>query len=395
MSATRTFICLFVTCFCSGCEDTQEPPADFTVTVTSINGEPLPGTRIEGGIDWTAFSAVTDYRGKAVLPGRARGQMGIFSLTNHLPAQYRLEPDASYLLPSTARRMVSVGQALGEVIEFKDGRLLTLEYTGRYHAYHYGVGGIIEEAALELEPSVRDIKIVGNMFWMTTHNSGVRAYSLDNPLSPSLIFSLPIDGYLGALAVSDSILAVSATCPGPIQIFSYDANHLPVLRATIRNYCVDSMEFLEHYLVLIGGWDTLPVIFDLADPQEPRLVYNGVEPEFMGGFLYRQRLVLLPRNWHERNTLLQLYVPSDPKYQVSFHADAFVKALIDDFTAVGTYYLGGVTVMTGSLASYFSTVALVADASYYEGSDPPYYKLDDTIWKLEEPAGALSPAGSD
>jgi hypothetical protein len=377
---------------CLGCEDTQEPPEDFTVTVTSENGEALPGTTIQGGLDWTAFSAVTDSRGKAVLPGRTMSYTATFSLTNHLPMQYRLDPGRTYVLPRTEQNMVEVGQALGDVITFKEGRLLTLEYNGRYHAYRYGPGGVIEDAALDLEPL---IKVIGNVCWMTTHNAGVRAYSLDNPLSPSLVFSVAIDGYLGPLAVSNSILAVSANGPGPIRIFSYGTDQDPVLRATIRNYSVNSMEFLEHYLVLIGGSDTLPVIFDLEDPQNPRLVYNGIEPDFYGGFPYRQRLVLLPRNWHDANELLQLYVPSEPKYQVSFHADAFVKALLDDFTAVGSYYLGGLTVMKGSLASYFSTVALVADARYYEGSDPPYFKLDDTIWKLEEPAGARTPAGSE
>jgi len=124
-------------------------------------------------------------------------------------------------------------------------------------------------------------------------------------------------------------------------------------------------------------------------------VYNGIESNFYGGFLYRQRLVLLPQNWRGEYKLLQLFVPSEPKYQVSFHADASVNALLDDFSAVGTYYLGGITVMKGSLSSYFSSVALVSDAHEYEGSDPPYFKFDDTVWKLEEPAGALTPAGSD
>jgi len=101
----------------------------------------------------------------------------------------------------------------------------------------------------------------------------------------------------------------------------------------------------------------------------------------------------LPRNWADRNTLLQLYVPFDPKYQVSFYADSYVKALIDDFNAVGGYPLGGISIMKGSLASYFSTNAYVAEALSYEGSDPPYYKFDDTIWKLEEPAGARASAG--
>ena len=371
----------------AGCDDLgpgPNDPHDFYVTVrSSPGGDVVQGVRIRGGLDWTYFDAVSDASGRAFLPARLWGVQATFSSTNYLPFQAKLYPDRIYEMVALERRMTRIGTAPGTVVSFQNGLLLTLEYNGRYHAYGYDSSGVAERMALDLEPLVKDVAVFGNMFWMSTFEAGVRAYSVEDPLSPSLIWSVPMEGYLASLAVQDTLLAVASNGPGPIRVYRYDLSQSPVLRATIRNYSVRDLGFIDHYLVVIGGSEALPVVFDLSNPAAPRLVYNGVEPDYGSAFLYRRRLVLVPRSWKSENTLLELFQPTEPKIRMSFYADSRLEALVDDFTAVGSYPLGGISIMRGSIASYFSTAGIVDSARTYQGSDPPYYKFDDTIWRLE------------
>jgi hypothetical protein len=378
----------------AGCGKKGTSPKElFEVKVVGTEGRPVAGATIEGGMDWDFFHVKTDDRGIATLPGQAEGKRAEIYKTNYFPHIVQSLSATQYTLNSTPRQFRRIGDATGKAIRFDSGALLTIAYTGDYHVYSCGDQEISEIASAQLARNVKETKLRGDTLWFSTHQDGIYAYSLQNPLDPQQLFHLDISGYLGPFALKDTIIAVGDPWdPGPLRIFSYTTDGQCRELSSVRNYFVRQMVFSSNYLILVGGSESLPTVFDLQDPANPRLVYNGLEWESETGFLFGQNLILVPRYGHAVGTvdfrMLNLSDPSHPISAGEFSADSWLTEIVCDSLAVGSYYFrrSSVSVLTGDLSHGFQTAAIVyeAYADGFGGCDPPYFIMVSGLYKMED-----------
>jgi hypothetical protein len=285
-----------------------------------------------------------------------------------------------------------VGDAAGKAIRFDSGTLLTVGYTGDYHVYSYNDQGVSEISSAQLARTVKETKLRGDTLWLTAHEDGIYAYSLQNPLEPQQLLHLDISGYLGPFALKDTIIAVGEPLyPGPLRIFCYTSDGQCQEVSSVRNYFVRQMVFLSDYLVLVGRSESLPTVFDLQDPANPRLVYNGLEWECETGFLFGDSLILAPRYGHAHGTIgyriLGLSDPSSPASAGVFSADSWLTAIINDSLAAGSYYFRplSVSILSGDFSAGFQTAAIVYEAYVDQlgRCAPPYFVMGGGFYKLE------------
>jgi hypothetical protein len=368
------------------------PEEPFEVKVVGTGGQPIVGATIEGGMDWDFFRVKTDEGGIAAVPGQAQGKRAEIYKTNYFPRIVQSLSATQYTLNSTPRKLRRIGDTAGKAIRFDSGTLLSVAYTGDYHIYSYSDQEVDEVASAQLPQSVKEIKLCGDTLWLSTHEDGIYAYSLKNPLDPQQLFHLDISGYLGPFALKDTIIAVADPWePGPLRVFSYTADGQVRKLSSIRNFMVRQMTFLSSYLVLIGGRESLPTVLDLQDPTSPRLVYNGLEWECETGFLFGDSLILVPRYGQAYGSvgfrMLDLSDPSNPTRAGVFSADSWLTQIVNDSLAVGSYYLRrlSTSVLTGDLSHGFQTQAIVYEAwvDQFGGCDPPYFIMGSGLYKLE------------
>ena len=383
---------LIFTCSKETPTEIEPPEKQFKVKVFSSEGQPIAGATIEGGIDWEFFQVQTDNKGIAILPGYARGKRVVIYKNNFFPQIVQSLSPTQYTLMLTPQQLKLIGDVAGKAILFDSGTLLTIEYGGDYHVYSYSDKDITEAASAQLPKTVKKIIFYGDTLWFSTHEDGIYVYSLQNPLQPQQLFHLNISGYLGPFAVKDTIVAVGNPWePGPLRIFSYAPDGQYQELSTIENYFVREMSFLSNYLILIGNNESLPTVFNLQDPTNPQLVYNGLEWEYQSGFLFGDYLILVPRNGHAIGTvsykLLDLSNPANPTSIGSFSADSWLSKIVDSFIAVGTYYFHSqsISVLSGNVSSYFQTVAIISEGTTdgFGGCAPPYFIIGGRFWKLE------------
>ncbi len=369
------------------------PKEPFEVKVVDLYGRPVPGAIVEGGIDWDFFQVKTDDRGIATVPGQAEGKRAEIYKANYFPHIVQSLSATQYTLNPTPRQFRRIGDAAGKAIRFDSGTLLTIAYTGDYHVYSYGDQVISEITSAQLARNVKETKLRGDTLWLSTHEDGIYTYSLQNPLDPQQLLHLEIFGDLGPFALKDSIIAVADPWePGPLRVFSYRGDGQVRELCSIRNFMVGQMAFLSGYLVLIGGSETLPTVFDLQDPTSPRLVYNGLEWECETGFLFGDSLILVPRYGQAHGTvgfrMLDLSDPCNPGAAGVFSADSWLTQIVNDSLAVGCYYFRrySTSVLTGDLLHGFQTQAIVYEAWVHQfgGCDPPYFIMGSGLYKLQD-----------
>lgn len=367
----------------------------FEVKVVSPDESPIESAWIRGGFDWGYFDVQTDQEGLAILPGHARGESATIFSTNFFPKNVEYLAPTVYTLEPTSKKLKLIGEVEGSAIRFCFDTLITITYQGNYHLYKFNDNGVTELSSAQLPLCVKQFKLFGDTLWYSTHDDGFYVYSLENPLSPQLICHLSITGYLKPFAVKDSIIAVcESSGPGLLRIFSftYDGQYQEL--ASVGNFYVREMTFISHYLILVGGEESLPTIFDLQDPGHPQLVYNGLEWAYQSGIIFGTNLVLVPdygsAMGYVTYTLLDLSNPPNPQEAGAFGADAWLGDMINENTAVGRYYFDNtesIAVLKGSIYSSFSTVAIVSEGQLWEGfggSYPPYYIIGYNLWKLED-----------
>jgi hypothetical protein len=241
--------------------------------------------------------------------------------------------------------------------------------------------------------AIRETQLFGDTLWLTTHESGVFVFSISNPASPEFLFHLPVKGYLGPFIVSDSLLIVSDNFhPGPVRILVYDNTGQYHEISRIQNYFVMKMKRIQDFLVILGHNESLPTVFDISDPADPKLMYNGIELEYKSGFFYNGFVILVPftgsggDNMYLTYERLDLSVPSKPVSAGSFSSDSWVDGTVSENVAFGKHYYhpGTVTILSGNILSGFNTIATVSKNSIIEmqGAFPPYFLIGDKLWKL-------------
>jgi hypothetical protein len=387
-----SFIVLFVSC---DKKSLSPGNGEFLVKVVDPQGQPVAGAYIEGGIDWEEFRVTTDNEGWACLPGYALDVRATIYRNNFFS---KIENDlrpGEYVRTPTPCIFVEIGEIEGEAIRFESDMILSVTYQGDYHVYSYNHEGLTELATAEFPYSVKNFKLYGDTLWYTTHENGIYVYSLSDPLNPRQLFHLDIDGYLWPFAKRDSIVAVGSFYePGPLRVFSYfpDGNIEELDR--IENYLIREMTFISNYLITLGNYYNLPTVFDLQDPTDVRVVYNGENWEYDSGFMYYDTLVLVSRSGNAWSgtvdyLMLDLSDPSNPIDSYEFSATGWISEIIDDSTALGNYYYHSCAfcVFNRSSHSKFETIAIISEEGFlngYGGCFPPYFIICDHLWMLIE-----------
>ncbi len=394
------FLPIIIFTILPGCDDDNsiEIPRPFEIRVVTQDGQPVEGATIEGGIDWDAFKVQTNSEGIAVLFENAlKGGVVIYK-TNYLPIRvYKIVPNNTYTLRKTAKQLNFIGNVEGKAVRFRQNELITLDYQGTYHLYSYNDQSVSEIFSQPLNDSivaVPEFQLIGSQLWMATHSSGFFVYSIQNPSSPQLLFSLPVTDYLGPFAVKDSILAVGDKWePGPVRFFVYHQDGFLQEVSRIQNYFVRNMSFIRNNLIITGNSESLPTIFDISNITSPKLLYNGLDWEYRSAFFYNQKLILSPQNAYGGENpildykLLDLTNPALPVQQNIFSADSWLTGLASDNIAYGNYYSHNqtISILEGDIYSYsFQTIATVSDRTYegVGGSLPPYFIIGNSLWKL-------------
>ena len=386
---TFTLLCvvsLAVLC----CTGEQEP---FEVSVVDPNDAPVAGAWIEGGFDWTWFKVYTDSNGIALVPGHARGERATIMKDNYLPLLVEMLDIRQYILEPTPQLLRLIGTAEGTAIIFEVDNLVTLSYQGDYYVYTYDDQGVVEITSTVLPSTMKQFKLFGDTLWFTTHDDGIYVYSVADILQPQLLFHLGITGNLDAFAVKDSIIVVcNPHNPGPLRIFTYSPSGQFQELARMSEFIADEMTIRDSYLILVGGEASMPTVFDLTYPEQPVLVYIGLEPGAETGLILDTILVVVPEyhsyisNVSVTYKLLSLTNPANPYFCGVFHADAWLYDIINNEYALGDYVGYYVTVvLAGNITDGFATVALITEPFHpsYGGSRPPYFLIGDQLWILE------------
>ncbi|MDH5467863.1 MAG: hypothetical protein OEY25_10625 [Candidatus Aminicenantes bacterium] len=402
MSRKTASLLIMLIFLCSGCEDNL---GQFRVKIVTPNRQPAEGVTVEGGLDWESFQVKTDSQGIAILPIFAFNYNALIYKNNFFPKLIDLTrsafhlPPYTYIITPTPEQLKPIGDVEGWSIQFDQGTLVTIDYHGGYHVYSYSNQGILEILSIQLPTSsVRDTQLRGNTLWFSTHDDGIYVYSLEDPFDPQLLYHLNITGYLGKFAINDSAVVVgnpwnreelrvySYNTSGEIQELSRFGNHLGV-----------NLNFRDDYLIVLDYHDHLPAVYDLHDPENPFLVYNGIEPDYWHGFLYENYLILIPK-WEligEKTNykIIDLSDPANPSTAGFFYADSRLTQIIDENTALGRYHIwsGATSLLRGNIASDFKTTAIVTDNPWvqnflhqFEGCSFPFFIIGKRLYKLEE-----------
>jgi hypothetical protein len=387
-------------CKTSSSEKHDEGP--FEVRVLTPYWLPVAGVTITGGIDWTTYSVETDSNGIAVLPGSAYSQGALIYKNNFFPRYIESLLPSSYLIAQTPQQLRLIGDIAGWSIRFDASTIITVDYQGGYHVYSYNDQGISEIASAQIPSTIRDTQLHGDTLWFSTHEDGIYVYSLENPLNPQQLFHLDIPGYYGKFALKDGIVVVGQRYdPNPLRVYSYDTSGASQEIAQFGYYAVEDMAFIGNYLIVASMtfYNGLPGIYDLSDPTNPSLIYEGVESNYRYGFLYNNYVILVPESDPDSTKedtvykLINLYDPARLLDTGFFSADSRLLKIINDTTALGRHnvWSGAISILSGDITQGFWTVAISTDNPFvqvpfheFEGSYPPYFIIGEQLWKLEE-----------
>ncbi|UCE66728.1 MAG: hypothetical protein JSU85_01560 [Candidatus Zixiibacteriota bacterium] len=373
------------------CDDNPSSTGSlFEVTVTDTLGTPIEGAILEGGMDWDYYRVITDSRGRAVMPGVARDVRTVIKKSNFFSiAENHLYP-RTYVLTPTPKMLVEIGDIEGDLIRFEYFRILTINYQGEYRVYNFDGNSLYEILMVEFPHQVKELKLLGDELWYTTHQDGIYVYSLFNSLNPVELFHLDIEGYLKPFAVKDSLVVVgSQSSPGPIRVYSYHNDGTVTELDRIGDFSVNKIYFRGDYLIVTGYYSNLYTIFNLENPSDIRLVYNGHYGGFESSFLYGETLIIAPRYPGNVYIMVDLSDPTNPEEIGGFAVTGRLEDFINDSTAVGRYYYNndGLCVFERAPRTNFQAVAMVSEFyayRFHHGSAPPYFLIGGKLWKLEE-----------
>lgn len=362
----------------------------FEVTIQDPGGTPLEAVQIEGGIDWDWYRVYTNSDGVAYVPERGYRQPAGIYKDNYLPMYIEELRSACYVISPTSHRFREIGEVKGNAVYFDAATIVTVDGS-TYYVYAYDDQSATQVSSDVLAASVNEFKLLGDTLWFSTHDDGIYAYSLENLSQPQFLIHVEIPGYLDVFAVKDSIIVVGPQYgAGALRIFSFDNTGGVQQLISISEFTTKAMEFIGNYLIVVGGEQSMPTVFDLVDPTRPVLVYNHYEPNAYTGFIRDSMLIIVPDPYVYGDYVYKyadLSSPWSPFLQGSFTADAWLYDVINGEYAVG--HCAGFrygSILSGHFDIGFTTIAILPDQYYplYGGSYPPYFLFDDRLWTLEE-----------
>ena len=402
-SITKIFVVICIVLLFSRCEkneivaptkNVENNSKTFEVMIRDNNGIPVEGVSIEGGIDWDAYYVKTNEKGIAILPKTAFGRFSKIYKTNYMPVSISGLSDSVYTINHAIKKLELIGQVEGKAIRFKQNELITLDYFGKYHVYNYNDKSVNEIFSIQLDHNaiaIRDIKLLGDTLWFSTHESGIFCYSIKSPTSPKFLFRVSIQGYLGAFAVKNSLIIVGEPWdPGPLRVYSFTNTGGYQQLSSISKYLVNKMIVIGNSVLIMGNNDCLPSVFDISDPKNIKLQYNGLEPDFKSGLFYKNLSILTSMyaygNINIDYRVLDCSIPSKPKILPLYSADSWLTDFASDNIALGNYYYHNqtISILYKGAFNRFNTVATVSEGTIngVGGTFPPYYIIGDRLWKL-------------
>jgi hypothetical protein len=378
-SSAITAALLWLAISVSGCKN----DGDFRVRVMTPDGKPVAGALVSGGYDWDVFGDETD-------------DAGTITKDNFYTTRVKVSPCTRYKFSPTPQSLKLIGDAAGTVVLFGAETLVTVGYQGQYRVYSYDDERVTAIDSAQLPFPVKYCLTQGDTFWYATHDSGLFAYSLRDPLHPEQLWHLPMSGYTGPFVIADSFVIMGNHWDaGPLEIFGYRPDGWIGLISSAGSQRVDKIALVSHYVVTLGTKSDLPVIFDIADIRNPREVYHGVQSDFWTGSVFRNYIIMSGADWPTESDstcygVLDLTDPANPRNLGRFRTDSWFSAVIDESTVVGDYYLHGTSVLKGGLTEGFRSIALASRLPnlgdyQYGGCSPPYFVLGDHLWKLVGP----------
>ena len=392
-------------CSSDPCGPGLPEPGVFEVTVATSDGKPLAGAWVEGGIDWNMYRVQTDSSGIARVPEYFRARPARIHKNNFYPRFIEAIGPGEYRLWPTSAVLEHVGDVEGRSIGFYPGVLTTLTYQGVYHAYSYDDTSVTELMSEELAAwAVKDVKFAGERLWLSTHNSGVYAYSVEDPLNPALEFHLDIGGYLGPIAVRGNTIAVGEPWgDDPVRVFSFTDEGEVTLLSTISEFSAARMEFTQDCLVILsfglfGGVGMR--ISDLTDPSAPVTVYSLYEQGGRGGLILEEHVLIghMATDGAMRVSYTTIFIgdPRDPVYMGRTLSDTFLWRVETGPYGVGAYcaenfvcgqHSGMCAVVNGQAGLSFQAAAVLTERVQPEEGNvhsPPFFVLGSGLYRLFE-----------
>jgi hypothetical protein len=362
----------------------------FRVSVVTPDRKPVAGAHLYGGFDWDVFDDQTDAAGIAHIPNWADGWDATITKNNFYPADVKVSPGTRFTLTPTPESLTLIGEVKGSAIRFGPETLITVSFDGQYRVYTYDETRLTEHTSLQLPAPINEPFARSDTLWYSVYDSGLFAFSLSDPMNPSELMHLDIDGDVGSFLVLDTFVVVgNENTDEPLRIFRIQPE--AELVATFGNYRVTDMSVISHYLVITGDKPNLPVVFDIEDISNPREVYHGAQTDFWIGLVFHQYVVLQgsvksPGLDTMYYGLMDLADPAHPIDLGLLPSDAWLWNIVSDSVATGDFITHGMSVLKGGITTGFHSTALLNEgpqpAYGFNGSAPPFFIIMGGLWRL-------------
>jgi len=368
----QLWILLALAAAASGCggDKGESPNKQITIRIVSFDdGSAVADAYVHGGFDWTRFDATTDSGGYAQLPAYAANlEAGVVAM-NHYPRLIRIQAGTEYGLGCTAVELRWMGSSNLYPVKFVKDTLIHLDYNGDLVTFLYSHAGMTEAAHVPLAPLRRQAILVGDTLWFTTNDKGVYAYDIANPASPRLLLHLPIDEYLGPIAVVDSLVIVANHWEaGPVEIYVFRPDGSWSLLTKWGELWVERLEVKNGALIIYGHDDPALTILSIDDPAHPQELFSWGNPYYQGTFRVGDSVVFIPAvglySEGYIHLILDISNPTSPIWRGNLISEARLEGLPNDTMAVGSYQ-GQPALLAGNLGQGYRVVGLALS-----GGDP-------------------------
>ena len=374
----------------------------FEISIVDKNVEPIKDAIIRGGLDWTDYTAFTNDKGIAVLPGYAVQYKAFIYCNNFYPFYDSIPDSHKLILRRTSRLFDSIGIVLGNAVIFNDNEIVTLDYIGNYRVYKYDDSHVENFFTLNLGDSVKAIthtELHADTLWISTHSSGIYSFIIGDNYKPRLISHYAVEGKIKYFLIRGEFILVA------------QHNYLRVLSAGKENHYNEiqklktgpttdfrdrqSLKIIGNYLFLISFTGQIE-IFDISDPSSYKLIWNEELVNYVDFLFYKTYLIRrLENKTDDWNANLQYNVmdirnPEKPEDEEPFFCKAQIKGFTSDNCAYG-FWCGNslFTIADGSIDKGFKVNGIYTqegDQTGYEelgGVHYPYYLFKGKLLKLK------------
>ncbi|MCP4582753.1 MAG: hypothetical protein GY839_14175 [candidate division Zixibacteria bacterium] len=360
----------------------------FTITVFDQDGVPVEGAWVQYNSCMMYFMVSTDLEGKAEIPEWARGLTVIIYKNNYYTNKVSEIYAGDYVINSTPRNLVEIGDLIGRPEYFDDDQIITLGFEGDYHVYEYTENSIDEVLSFQLPHNVGKASISGDTLYVAWEET-LFVYSIANFSTPQELYQLQFD-YSFDYVRQDSILFLAFwDSLYTLKLYNLQPDSEPEL---IREHEISTLGLLairSNYLYTLKLWGFSMGIYDISDLDSIELVYTYDNYDYSKGMIKGDSLILIPRYYNLNPDDWYIYPvfsladPSNPSFHGNLTADGSILDFVDDSLAVG-YHVGGSSAIMEFDNGHFQSRAVISeDWGQFEGYYPPYFVHGEKLVRLE------------